>query len=110
MSKSESIAKSQTGLEDFLAQRTQFVVMDGYPSTAKTVTLGVRQGSVVGPILFSVYMNDMVTDINSEVRLFADDTVIYYKRTTPNFRTTYVNLKYGKPHGAWNLILQNVNN
>ena len=32
---------------------------------------------MVGPILFLVYINDMLTDINSEVRLFADDMVIY---------------------------------
>ena len=63
--------------QDFLAQCTQIVVADGYPSTAKPVALGIPQGSVVGPILFLVYINDMLTDINSEVRLFADDTVIH---------------------------------
>ena len=63
--------------QDFLAQRTQIVVIDGYRSTAKPVTSGVPQGSVVGLVLFLVYINDMLADINSEVRLFADDTVIY---------------------------------
>ena len=63
--------------QDFLARRTQIVVVDGYPSTAKLVTSGVPQGSVVHPILFLVYINDMFTDINSEVRVFANDTVIH---------------------------------
>ena len=63
--------------QDFLDQRTQIVVADGYPSTAKPVALGIPQGSVVGPILFLVYINDVLTDINSEVGLFADDTVIH---------------------------------
>ena len=62
---------------NFLAQHTQIVVEDGYRSTAKPVTLGVSQESVVGSALFLVYINDMLTDINSEVGLFADDTVIY---------------------------------
>ena len=63
--------------QDFLAQRTQIVAVDGYPSTSKPVTSGVPQGSVDGPVLFLVYINDMLTDMKSDVRLFADDTVMY---------------------------------
>ena len=38
---------------------------------------GVPQGTVLGPLLFSLYINDITTDIDSEVRLFADDCVCY---------------------------------
>jgi hypothetical protein len=68
---------------DFLAQRSQVVVVDGYPSSAQPVTSGVPQGSVIGPILFLIYINDMLNDIKSEIRLFADDTVIY--NTSDNY-------------------------
>ena len=41
------------------------------------VLSGVPQGTVLGPLLFSLYINDISTDIDSEIRLFADDCVCY---------------------------------
>ena len=41
------------------------------------VLSGVPQGTVLGPLLFSVYINDISSDIESEIRLFADDCVCY---------------------------------
>ena len=41
------------------------------------VLSGVPQGTVLGPLLFSLYINDITTDIDSEIRLFADDCVCY---------------------------------
>ena len=48
--------------------------MDGEVSSWVPVTSGVPQGSVIGPILFLVYINDLPAKLQSKVRLFADDT------------------------------------
>lgn len=72
-------------VEALLHNRSQVVVVDGHASTPCKVTSGVPQGSVVGPILFLVYINDLPNSVVSTARLFADDTVIY--NTTENRQT-----------------------
>lgn len=63
---------------DFLNDRTQTVVLDGVSSEKVPVTSGVPQGTVLGPILFLIYINDFSTYIkHSTLRLFADDSIIY---------------------------------
>ena len=65
-------------IEDFLTLRTQTVLVDGESSEKIHVTSGVPQGTVLGPILFLVYINDFHEYINhSTLRLFADDSIIY---------------------------------
>ena len=61
----------------FLGNRSQTVVLDGEESGSVPVTSGVPQGSVLGPILFLVYINDLPDELSSQVRLFADDTTVY---------------------------------
>ena len=61
----------------FLGSRSQQVVIDGEESESIPVTSGVPQGSVLGPILFLVYRNDLPDEVRSQVRLFADDTALY---------------------------------
>ena len=61
----------------FLSDRTQTVVIDNEKSATVPVTSGVPQGSVLGPILFLIYINDLPDKTRSKVRLFADDTAIY---------------------------------
>ena len=65
-------------IADFLRNRTQAVVLEGETSTSVTVTSGVPQGTVLGPILFLVYINDLPECIsNSTVWLFANDCILY---------------------------------
>ena len=61
----------------FLVDRSQRVVVGGEESDSVPLTSGVPQGSVLGPILFLVYINDLPENITSQVRLFADDTAMY---------------------------------
>ena len=52
-------------------------MVNGIKSDWAPVVLGVPQGTVLGPLLFSLYINDISADIESEKRLFADDCVCY---------------------------------
>ena len=65
-------------IQSFLCERTQKVVQDGVSSSPVMVTSGVPQGSVLGPILFLIYINDLPEYIKySTIRLFADDCILY---------------------------------
>lgn len=65
-------------ITDFLTGRTQKVVIDGVYSDEVPVTSGVPQGSVLGPALFLLYINDIVDCVDHcSIRLFADDTIVY---------------------------------
>ena len=58
-------------------------MIDGYYSTPCNVISRVPQGSVLGPTLFLIYINDIVADIQSTIRLFADDCLIYRRINSP---------------------------
>ena len=64
-------------LSAFLKNRKQRVVVGGDFSQWADVVSGVPQGTVLGPLLFLIYINDLPENINSSVRLFADDCVLY---------------------------------
>ena len=64
-------------VKEFLTNRTQKVVVDGKISGSKPVTSGVPQGSVLGPILFVIYINDLPDVIQCFIKLFADDSKLY---------------------------------
>ena len=64
-------------ITDFLNKRRQFVSVRGSTSDCYDVLSGVPQGSVLGPILFILYVNDLPDVVFSEIKMFADDTKIY---------------------------------
>ena len=68
-------------IEKWLTHRRQRVIVDGEISNWKSVLSGVPQGSVLGPILFLIYINDLEDDISSKVLKFADNTKVFRKVT-----------------------------
>ena len=64
-------------VKDYLKYRKQHVVLPGVSSDWCLTKAGVPQGSVIGPLLFLLFINIIVEKINPSVRLFADDTSIY---------------------------------
>ncbi len=65
-------------LTAFLTDRTQRVLLDGSSSDTVPVSSGVPQGTVLGPLLFLLYINDLpLSTRNSSTRLFADDSLLY---------------------------------
>ena len=66
-----------TWISAFLSNRKQRVVVNGETSQEAEVLSGVPQGSVLGPVLFLCYINDLPDCVRSQVRLFADDSLLY---------------------------------
>ena len=64
-------------IKAFLSDRTQAVKVNGISSETEAVISGIPQGSVLGPALFIVYINDILDKIRSDGFLFADDTKIF---------------------------------
>ena len=64
-------------IKSFLSERCQRVVLNGKSSSWKPVPAGVPQGSVLGPLFFLVYINDLADNLVSDVRPFADDTSLF---------------------------------
>ena len=77
--------------KSYLADRKQAVVVKGSKSNYLQIKAGVPQGSVLGPILFLIYINDIQNEIQSKIKLFADDTSIYLSLDDDNIRSQILN-------------------
>ena len=70
-------------LSSYLSDRRQVVVVEGEKSNVLPIKAGVPQGSRLGPLLFIIYMNDIIDDIESEILIFADDTSLFATGSDP---------------------------
>ena len=73
-------------IEAFLTNRRQRVMVDGVYSSWKAVSSGIPQGSILGPFLFVVFINDLPDDLTNMVYMFADDTKVFAKVSTDEER------------------------
>ena len=64
-------------LSDFLSNRKQMVVLNGQNSSWANVHAGVPQGSILGPLIFLIYISDLSDNLTSNAKLFADDTSLF---------------------------------
>ena len=63
--------------QDYLKNRNHRVVLNGFQADYSTIESGVPQGSVLGPLLFLIYINDLEKNIKSNITFFADDTMLF---------------------------------
>ena len=73
--------------QSYLSNCKQYVSINGEQSESLEINCGVPQGSVIGPLPFLIYINDLpnISDV-LKFYLFADDTNIYYESNSTNFR------------------------
>ena len=94
-------------IQSFLEERTQIVVINGHHSRPSKIVSGVPQGTVLGPVLFIIFANDLVNAItNSNVSMFADDTRISCKINSVYdcipYKMTSTQSWNGLPEIIWN--------
>ena len=76
---------------DYLSNHFQRVVTNGQCSDWVKVNAGVPQGSVLGPLLSHVFINDITSVVNHcDIRLFADDTCLFVKTSNPEIATNFI--------------------
>ena len=106
----EICGKIYSWIKEFLKNRTQRVAVNGCFSSYERVTSGIPQGSVLGPILFVIYINNLPDVIQVMMRMYADDSKILRRLNTPdhvNQVQVNVNLSYGQAFGKCFTITKN---
>ena len=78
-------------IKSFLLGRSQRVQVNAEKSSWADVISGVPQGEVLGPFLFITYINDIVCNLNSKIKLFADDAVMYREIWSSQDEVTFPN-------------------
>ncbi len=78
-------------IKDYLSNRTQYVSFNGTLSEGRVIRCGVPQGSILGPLLFIIYINDFInTSALANFLLFADDTNIFFSHNDPHQLSTVI--------------------
>ena len=86
------------------------MVLNGSYSSCSIVESGVPQGSVLGPLLFLIYINDLERNIRSNIKFFADDTMLFSMVNDPVISANNLNhdlktYNNGLINGKWSSIL-----
>ena len=71
------IGKYYNWIRDFLSNRRQRVIVGNEKSEWEPVKSGIPQGSVLGPLMFVIFINDLPDAVSSTIKIFADDTKMY---------------------------------
>jgi hypothetical protein len=85
-------------IKNYLSNRKQRVVLIHSNSQWRDIKAGVPRGSILGSLLFIIFINDIVTDIQSTIKLFADDTSLYLIVNGPNETADSLNNDLAKIH------------
>ena len=83
-------------IKDYLSNRKQSTVINGVKSDAEDVTCGVPQGSILGPLFFTIYINDLPKISSFQTRLFADDACLIYSNKNSSEIQNNVNTELEK--------------
>ena len=75
-------------LADYLSNRTQFVEFESYISNTRNIECRVPQGSILGPLLYLIYINDIPRAANADTLSFADDTSLLL--SNPDIEQLYI--------------------
>ena len=91
LSKLETVGvTSVTWFKSYLSNRKQCVEVNGVQSDFLPITCGVPQGSILGPLLFLLYINDMSASLDCDLSLYADDSALIFSHKDPTYIASHL--------------------